>query len=87
MTIGIVGRKCGMTRVFTEAGESIPVTLIEAPNEIEEAVAIVNLIREGIAGGRRYSDFAVLYRANAQSRSIEEASWQSPDVGCCLWVS
>ncbi len=29
MTIGIVGRKCGMTRVFTEDGASIPVTVIE----------------------------------------------------------
>ena len=35
MTMGIVGRKCGMSRIFTEAGESIPVTLIEAsPNRI-----------------------------------------------------
>lgn len=35
MSIGIVGRKCGMSRVFTEAGESIPVTLIEAsPNRV-----------------------------------------------------
>jgi large subunit ribosomal protein L3 len=31
MPIGLVGRKCGMTRIFTEAGESIPVTVIEAP--------------------------------------------------------
>jgi len=30
MPIGLVGRKCGMTRIFTEAGESIPVTVIEA---------------------------------------------------------
>lgn len=30
MSIGLVGRKCGMTRIFTEAGESVPVTLIEA---------------------------------------------------------
>ena len=29
MTIGIVGRKSGMTRVFTENGESIPVTVVE----------------------------------------------------------
>jgi LSU ribosomal protein L3P len=37
MTIGIVGRKIGMTRVFTEAGESIPVTVIEcAPNRITQ---------------------------------------------------
>lgn len=29
MTIGLVGRKCGMTRVFTEAGESVPVTVVQ----------------------------------------------------------
>lgn len=29
MTIGIVGRKCGMTRVFTGEGVSVPVTVIE----------------------------------------------------------
>ncbi len=35
MSIGIVGRKCGMSRIFTESGESVPVTLIEAtPNRI-----------------------------------------------------
>ena len=31
MPIGIIGRKAGMTRVFTEAGVSVPVTVIEAP--------------------------------------------------------
>ena len=37
MAIGLVGRKCGMTRVFTEAGESIPVTVIEVlPNRITQ---------------------------------------------------
>jgi large subunit ribosomal protein L3 len=35
MPIGLVGRKCGMTRIFTETGESIPVTVIEArPNRV-----------------------------------------------------
>lgn len=35
MPIGLVGRKCGMTRIFTEKGESHPVTVIEAlPNRI-----------------------------------------------------
>lgn len=35
MPIGLVGRKCGMTRIFTEAGDSIPVTVIEArPNRV-----------------------------------------------------
>ena len=37
MSIGLVGRKCGMTRVFTEDGVSVPVTLIEAsPNRITQ---------------------------------------------------
>ena len=37
MPIGLVGRKCGMTRVFTEDGESIPVTVIEAaPNRVAQ---------------------------------------------------
>ena len=37
MSIGLVGKKCGMTRIFTDAGESIPVTLIEAtPNRITQ---------------------------------------------------
>jgi large subunit ribosomal protein L3 len=30
MTIGLIGRKRGMTRIFTEDGHSIPVTVIEA---------------------------------------------------------
>ncbi|ORE88981.1 50S ribosomal protein L3 [Oceanococcus atlanticus] len=35
MPIGLIGRKCGMTRVFTEAGESVPVTVIEVlPNRV-----------------------------------------------------
>lgn len=29
MAIGLVGRKCGMTRVFTDGGETVPVTVIE----------------------------------------------------------
>lgn len=37
MTIGIVGRKSGMTRIFTEDGSSIPVTVVEVePNRITQ---------------------------------------------------
>lgn len=36
-SLGIVGRKAGMSRVFTEDGQSVPVTLIEAtPNRITQ---------------------------------------------------
>jgi large subunit ribosomal protein L3 len=35
MTIGLVGRKCGMTRVFTDEGAAVPVTVIEVlPNRV-----------------------------------------------------
>ena len=37
MAIGLVGRKSGMTRVFTEAGVSVPVTVIEVePNRVTQ---------------------------------------------------
>ncbi|MCY4059077.1 MAG: 50S ribosomal protein L3, partial [Gammaproteobacteria bacterium] len=37
MAIGVIGTKSGMTRVFTEAGESVPVTVIVAtPNRITQ---------------------------------------------------
>lgn len=37
MTIGVIGRKCGMTRIFTEEGVSIPVTVIEVePNRVTQ---------------------------------------------------
>jgi large subunit ribosomal protein L3 len=43
MAIGIVGRKVGMTRVFTEAGTSVPVTVIEAePNKVTQLRTIDN---------------------------------------------
>lgn len=41
MSTGIVGRKCGMTRVFTPEGVSIPVSVIEAtPNRITQVKTV-----------------------------------------------
>ncbi|AOS96827.1 50S ribosomal protein L3 [Microbulbifer aggregans] len=41
MTIGIVGRKSGMTRIFTEDGASVPVTVIEvAPNRVTQVKTV-----------------------------------------------
>ena len=43
MTIGLVGKKCGMTRVFTEDGQAIPVTVIEVqPNKITQIKTVLN---------------------------------------------
>ena len=41
MAIGIIGRKAGMTRVFTEEGQSVPVTVIEvAPNRVTQVKTV-----------------------------------------------
>jgi large subunit ribosomal protein L3 len=41
MTMGLVGRKCGMTRIFTDDGVSIPVTVIEAqPNRVTQVKTV-----------------------------------------------
>jgi large subunit ribosomal protein L3 len=45
MPIGVVGRKCGMTRVFTDDGATVPVTVIEAlPNRVTQ---VKSLERDG----------------------------------------
>jgi large subunit ribosomal protein L3 len=41
MSLGLVGRKCGMTRVFTDAGETVPCTVIEVlPNRVSQLKSV-----------------------------------------------
>ncbi|MFT7559919.1 MAG: large subunit ribosomal protein L3 [Flavobacteriales bacterium] len=41
MTIGVVGRKSGMTRIFTDDGQSVPVTVIEVePNRVTQVKTV-----------------------------------------------
>lgn len=43
MSIGLVGRKSGMTRVFTESGSSVPVTVVEVlPNRVTQVKSVEN---------------------------------------------
>ncbi|AMX84713.1 ATP-dependent DNA helicase PcrA [Geobacillus subterraneus] len=60
-------------RLWTENPEGKPIIYYEAMNEADEAQFVAGRIQEAVERGtRRYSDFAVLYRTNAQSRVIEE---------------
>jgi DNA helicase-2/ATP-dependent DNA helicase PcrA len=60
--------------LWTEAGSGLPVQILQIQNERAEGESIVMRVRNGVDRGMRsYRDFAVLYRTNAQSRSIEEA--------------
>lgn len=61
-------------QLWTAAGTGLPVQLLQVGSERAEAEAIVRRVKNGVDGGlRRFSDYAVLYRTNAQSRTVEEA--------------
>ena len=68
--------------LFSELGEGEPVRVMDADNEEHEAERLVNRIQslrggndtgEGMSQFRAWKDFAVLYRANHQSRMLEKA--------------
>ncbi|GAC1388116.1 MAG: DNA helicase PcrA [Candidatus Saccharimonadales bacterium] len=60
-------------KLWTEAGEGQPVHVLQQANERAEAEAMVRRISNAVdAKFRTFQDFAVLYRTNAQSRSVEE---------------
>lgn len=60
--------------LFSERGHGERIVLYEAVDEHAEAAFVVDTIRQWVNGGKaRGSDFAVMYRTNAQSRLLEEA--------------
>ena len=60
-------------KLWTDAGDGLPVQIIQANGEQGEAGVIIRRVRMAVeAGLRHYHDFAVLYRTNAQSRAVEE---------------
>ena len=60
-------------KLWTGAGAGDPVRVVALADEEEEARFVAGEIVRARAEGRPLSDFAVLYRLNAQSRPIEEA--------------
>lgn len=58
--------------LWTENDEGNKINLHTVNTEREEANFIADTILEGVAHGRKYSDYAVLYRMNAQSNAIEQ---------------
>ncbi|MDO4749047.1 MAG: 3'-5' exonuclease, partial [Eubacteriales bacterium] len=59
--------------LWTQNAKGDKITIHTASTEREEALYIANTIMDGVSQGRKYSDYAVLYRMNAQSNSIEHA--------------
>ena len=63
--------------LWTEAGDGDLINLYSGFNEIDEARFIVGRIKAWVAEGNLYSEAAILYRSNAQSRVLEEAMLRS----------
>jgi large subunit ribosomal protein L3 len=100
MAIGLVGRKSGMTRVFTEDGASIPVTVVEvSPNRVTQ---IKELETDGYraiqvtAGNRKASKVSKSAAGHFAKAGVEagnallefrlEAADEAPEVGSELTV-
>jgi DNA helicase II / ATP-dependent DNA helicase PcrA len=61
-------------RLWTDNDNGVSVMLQQAGTEMDEANLVVQGIAADVRSGRRkFKDFAVLYRTNAQSRAMEEA--------------
>ena len=57
--------------LWTAAGPGAKIGLHLAENEQDEADCIAKAILDGVSKGRKFSDFAVLYRMNSQSQALE----------------
>ena len=58
--------------LWTDAGEGELISVYSAFNELDEAYFVVERARAWVNQGGMYSDIAILYRSNAQSRQFEE---------------
>ncbi|HIG42156.1 MAG: DNA helicase II [bacterium] len=63
--------------LWTESGDGALINLYAGFNEIDEARYIVSRIKDWSNQGNSYSEAAILYRSNAQSRVLEEALLRS----------
>ena len=59
--------------LWTDNGDGGKIILNTSYDEQSEARYIADTVLDGVAGGQRFNDFAVLYRANAQSNAVENA--------------
>ena len=59
--------------LWTGGAQGEPVVVKQLINQNDEARFIADVVQKGVEAGGRYKDYAVLYRMNSQSRSIEQA--------------
>ena len=59
--------------LWTENPKGEKINIHTCDSERDEAAFVTKTIMDGVANGRKYSDFAILYRTNAQSNAIEQS--------------
>jgi len=81
MAIGLIGKKAGMTRIFTEQGESIPVTVVEVdPNRVTQ------MRSEEIDGYRAFQVTTGKRRANRVTKAMAgHYAKAGTEAGTGLW--
>lgn len=60
-------------KLWTDAGDGEKITIYKASDEASESNFVATTILNGVKDGGKYKDYAVLYRMNAQSNSLERA--------------
>jgi large subunit ribosomal protein L3 len=73
MSIGLVGRKVGMTRIFTDDGDSVPVTVVDVSNN--RVAQVKSIERDG------YSAVQVAFGSRRASRVIKPAAGHFAKAG------
>ena len=76
---GLIDQNLGRLgkELWTDLGDGDPIQLYAGYNEIDEARFVVERIKRSVDEGNLYSESAILYRSNAQSRVLEEALLRS----------
>ncbi len=65
--------KRNVKKLWTDRGAGDKITLFKASDEASESRFAAETVLKGVSAGESYRDFAVLYRMNAQSNSLERA--------------
>ena len=73
MSIGLVGRKVGMTRIFTDDGDSVPVTVVDVSNN--RVAQVKSVETDG------YSAVQVVFGTRRASRVIKPAAGHFAKAG------
>ena len=64
-------------RLWSELGEGEKIKILKFQNELGEGKGVADIISEGVKNGAKYSDYAILYRNNALSRTFETSLTRS----------